>query len=68
MKRSHFSLLGFSLFFIGVLALILSIVGLKLSFLAFLDDIGRTFGLVIKLLFVFVGMIMLYMSKSTDYQ
>jgi len=67
MKKSHLSLLGFIIFFIGVLSLILSIVGLKLSFLAFIDGIGRTFGLVVKLLLIFVGIIILYISKSTDY-
>lgn len=63
MKKSTLSLIGFTIFFLGFISIVLSMVQLKLSFLAFLDTPGRTFGLVAKLLMVFVGMIMLYWSK-----
>ena len=63
MKRSYWSVIGFGMFFIGAISLILSLVQLKLGFLAFIDKPGRTFGLVIKLLLIFTGIITLYMSK-----
>jgi len=63
MKKSYLSLIGFALFFFGFMSLILSLVQLKIGFLAFIDAPGRTFGLVVKLLMVFGGMIILYLSK-----
>jgi len=64
MKKSYLSLLGFTLFFLGIIGLILSLVGLKLSAISFLDEMGRTFGLVTKLLLMVIGMILLYVSKT----
>ena len=63
MSKGYISLLGFLLFFFGFMSLILSLVQLKISFLSFIDAPGRTFGLVIKLLMIFGGMIILYWSK-----
>ncbi len=63
MKRSYWSLIGFIIFFLGFIGLVLSLVNLKLSILAFIDRPGRTFGLVVRLLMIFVGMIILYVSK-----
>ncbi len=64
MTRNHATLIGFLIFFFGVLSLILSMVNLQLSMLTFIDKPGRTFGLIVRLLMVFGGMIIMYVSKT----
>ena len=64
MTRNHATLIVFLIFFFGVISLILSLVSIQLSMLTFIDKPGRTFGLVVKLLMVFVGMIIMYVSKT----
>lgn len=54
---------GFIIFLLGFIALVLSLVGLQLSMLTFIDIPGKTFGLVIRILMIFGGMIMLYIGR-----
>ena len=63
MQKPIITLLGFLLFFFGAIAIILSIVGLQLSFLTWIDSPSRTFGLVIRLLMLVSGLIIMYLSK-----
>jgi hypothetical protein len=57
-------ILGFILFLFGFLALILSLVGLQFSFLAFIDGAGRTFGLLARILMIFGGVTLMYIARS----
>jgi len=57
-------ILGFLLFLFGFIALVLMLVGLQLSFLAFIDSWGRTVGLVIRLLMVFGGVVVVFLARS----
>jgi hypothetical protein len=65
MKKSKawLTLIGFLLAGFGLLAIILSLVGLQFSFLAWLDDIGRLFGFVVKVVMVLVGFILIYLAQ-----
>lgn len=63
-RATIFLILGFLLFLFGFLALILMLVGLQLSFLAFLDEPSRTFGLAMRILMIFSGVVMMYISRS----
>jgi ABC-type antimicrobial peptide transport system permease subunit len=63
-KRDIFTLLGFLLFFIGFLALILNLVSLQLSFLKFIDMPGKTFGLVVRIAMIFGGMALFYIARN----
>ena len=54
---------GFIIFFLGFIALVLSLVGLQLSMLTFIDAPGKTFGLVVRILMIFGGVIMVYVAK-----
>lgn len=54
---------GFVIFFLGFIALVLSLVGLQLSMLTFIDAPGKTFGLVVRIIMIFGGMIMLYLGR-----
>jgi len=57
-------ILGFLLFLFGFLAFILMLVGLQFSFMAFIDASGRTFGLLIRLMMIFGGVVMMYLARS----
>jgi len=57
---------GFLIFLFGFLALCLSLVNLKLSFLTFIDKPGATFGFVIRLVMIFGGMAMFYVGRTSD--
>ena len=65
-KRSIMSLVGFAMFAVGFLSLIFMLINVSFTFLAFLDKIEGQFGLVVKLILMFGGMIILYLSKTDN--
>lgn len=58
------SLVGFVLVTLGVGALALSFVGLRFTFLSWLDGPGHFFGFIIKVLMVVLGFLLVYVAKS----
>lgn len=56
--------IGFLLFFFGMVAIVLSIVGVQLTFLTFIDAPGRLFGFVMRILMVVIGIVMVFLAKS----
>ena len=66
-QRGMLSLIGFLLVVIGFLALVYSLVGLKLSFLVWLGLPGPLFGLVMKLGLVILGFVLVYFDQ-TDFE
>jgi hypothetical protein len=64
MKKNILIIIGFLLFLFGMSALVLSLVGVKLSFLLFIDKGGAGLGLVIRLLMIFGGIILALLSKT----
>ncbi|MEM9918408.1 MAG: hypothetical protein AAF990_09955 [Bacteroidota bacterium] len=64
MKKGLWSVIGFTLFLTGMLAICLSVVGVQLSFLTWIDAPGRLFGFVIRLLMVMGGVIIVVLSRS----
>lgn len=67
MKKNIISLIGFSLFFIGIISLVLSLVGIRLQIISFADEISPLFGFVFKLILLFGGMIIFFMSRTNSY-
>jgi len=63
-RPTLFLILGFLLFLFGFLALVLMLVGLQFSFMAFIDNTSRTVGLLIRLLMIFGGVIIMYLARS----
>jgi hypothetical protein len=55
---------GFLLIIIGFLSMIVSVVGLKFSFLLFIESWGSLVGFVIKLLIIMVGFILTYIGQT----
>ncbi|MDG2449429.1 MAG: hypothetical protein P8M34_07315 [Saprospiraceae bacterium] len=63
MKRGTWAIIGYVLFLFGVLAILLSMIGLSFQPLAFLDVFGRTGGFVLRLVCILAGIIILYVSS-----
>lgn len=59
--------IGFFLFIIGFVALILSMIGLKLSYLTWIDAPGPLFGLIVRLVMIFGGIVLVVLAR-TDFE
>ena len=64
MNKGILALIGFSLFITGLVAVVLNLVGVQLSFLVWMDDIGRLFGFVMKLVMIILGAIIIVLSQT----
>jgi hypothetical protein len=65
MKQPILSIVGFLMFAIGILSVILSLVGLKFTFLNFIYNHG-VITIIIQLFMLFGGMIVLYVARTSD--
>lgn len=63
-NKGLFTLIGFLLFLYGMLALVLSLIGAKLSFLTWIDSNGALLGFVIRILMVLVGIVLVYIART----
>jgi len=66
-KKIILIVLGFLFAGTGIIAIILSLVGLQLTFLAWADQISRLFGFALKICLLLAGIIIIYMNL-TDFQ
>lgn len=65
MNKPIWTLVGFVIFCIGVLSLILSLVGLRFTFLGFMYDHG-VLSLVIQVVAMFAGIVIMYVSRVPE--
>ncbi len=63
-NRGLLTLVGFLIAGIGFVALILSLVGLQLSFLTWIDAPGKLFGFVMRLVFIIAGIVLVVLAQS----
>jgi len=63
-RKNLMTILGFTLVVTGFLSLILSLVGLKFSFLLFLETWGKGTGFVLKLLVLLLGFVLTFLGQS----
>ncbi len=66
MNKGTYSILGFILIALGVLALVLSLVGVQIAFLTWIDNFGQLTGFLIRLLFIISGVVMIVMTRSGE--
>jgi hypothetical protein len=64
MNRGLWTLVGFIFFLLGFSALVLSLVGVQLSFLTWLDAPGRLFGFVMRLVLILLGFVIVYLART----
>jgi len=65
MNKNTITILGFILFLSGMYALSLSLVGAKFTPLLFLEKLGGTASFFIKILMVLVGVLLIFLSRTT---
>lgn len=64
MSKTVSTIIGFLLFIIGGLALVLSLIGVQLSYLTWIDAPGRLFGFVARLLMILAGIVMVVLART----
>ena len=64
MKRSYWTLIGVLLFGICALSFILALVGVNLTILKFLNNLGSFASVTIRIVGMFLGIIIMYLSKA----
>ncbi len=64
MKRGIIALIGFLIFATGLLALLLSLVGIQFSFLTWIDKPSPMFGFLMRLAMIIVGLIIFYLAQT----
>ncbi len=65
-NKGIFALIGFLLAGFGFLSIILSMIGLKFSFLTWIDAPGSLFGFVVKIAMILAGFVIIYLSLSNS--
>jgi hypothetical protein len=63
-KRDYMTTIGFVLFLLGFLSMIFKLVGMRFTFLSFLDILGAGATTLIFVLMMVLGLILMYVSKS----
>jgi len=64
MSKTTATILGFLLFIVGGLALVLSLIGVQLSYLTWIDAPGRLFGFVLRLLMILAGIVIVVLART----
>jgi energy-converting hydrogenase Eha subunit E len=64
MNKTLLTVAGFLLFTFGFLSLVLSMIGVQLAFLAWLDKIGALFAFIIRILMVLAGIILVALAQT----
>lgn len=67
MKKAAWITVGFLMFILGFSALVLSLVGVKISFLTWIDYPGPLFGFLTRIFMIIVGIVIVYMT-TTDWR
>ena len=63
MKKGYWTVLGYALLLFGFLSLLLSMVGLELTFMKGLNVFGSMGKFVVQLLMIFGGVVVMYLSR-----
>lgn len=64
MKKTILPIVGFVLFFVGLIGLVLSLVGLRLSILKYFDEISPLAGFLTKIILIMAGLIIIYIDRT----
>ena len=64
MPKGTFSIIGYLLLLFGFISIVLRLIGMNISFLAWTDIWGTGFGFLIKILIMMLGMIILYIDRT----
>ena len=65
-RREVFIAVGFVLFLLGMLSLILSFVGMQFVFMKWLDAWGKGYGTLFRILIIGLGILMAYFGSGSE--
>lgn len=63
-KKGTLTLIGFLLFFLGFLSIVVSMIGLQFQFLVWMDYLGKGIGFAGRVLMILVGVILIVMDQQ----
>lgn len=66
MDKAIYSIIGFILFVLGFLALVLQMVGVQIAFLTWLDNWGGGTGLFLRILMIIAGLVLVIVTRSGE--
>lgn len=66
-SKNILTIVGFLMAGIGILSLILSMMGVQITFMVWLDGFGKMVGFVLRLLLILGGSILIYVTR-TDFE
>lgn len=66
MNKATSSIIGFALFMLGMLALVLQLVGVQLIFLTWMDNWGGGIGFLLRLIMIIVGLVIIIVTRSGE--
>lgn len=64
-KKGLYTGLGFFLFFLGFLSIVLGMIGVQFSFMTWMDQWGKGYGFIGRILLILIGFILI-ISDQTD--
>lgn len=64
MNKTLLTVAGFLLFTFGFLSLVLSMIGVQLAFLAWLDKLGALFAFVTRIIMVLAGVLLVALAQT----
>lgn len=64
MNKQLLSIIGFLMFIIGSVAIVLSLVGLRLQILAPIEQLGSGYAFLIKIIIALFGVILIYLVRT----
>lgn len=64
LPKGTFSIVGYFLLLFGFISIVLRLIGMNISFLAWTDIWGVGFGFLIKIIIMMLGMIILYIDRT----
>lgn len=64
MKKAIWVIVGFLLFIFGFVSLVLSLIGLKLTFLTWIDAPSNVFGFIVRILMIVGGVVIVYLNMT----
>ena len=66
--KGWYTLLGFVLFFLGFLSIILSMIGVQFTFMKWMDMFGKGWGFLARLLLIATGIIIIILDQRSPQQ
>jgi hypothetical protein len=65
-KKDIWTIIGFGLLLLGFLSIIFTLVGIRFTFLGFIDNMGKGISFLIYIFMVMIGIIIMYSVRGAN--